>query len=41
LIAKERGLVKNIGPIVERMRNEGYWLSEDVIRAARTLAGEE
>lgn len=40
LLAKEKGLVANIVPFVEALRNKGYWLSDGVISAARRLAGE-
>lgn len=40
LRAKERGLVPNIGSITEELRDNGYWLSDDIIKVAKKLAGE-
>lgn len=40
LLAKERGLVANIGQLIEELRNKGYWLSDEVIEVAKRLAGE-
>ena len=33
-------LVTNVVPLVEELRDNGYWLSEEVINVARWLAGE-
>jgi uncharacterized protein len=40
LSAKERGLVGKITPLVEELREKGYWLSDEVIRVTRKLAKE-
>lgn len=41
LMLKEKGLVEDVGPIIEELRNKGYWISDEVINVARRLAGEE
>jgi len=38
--AKEKGVVKNVGSSLEELRDNGYWLSDDVIKAAKKLAGQ-
>jgi predicted nucleic acid-binding protein len=39
--AKARGLIAEVGPLLERLRQEaGFYLSDRVIRDARTLCGE-
>ena len=38
LLAKEKGLVGNVGSIIEELRNHGYWLSDEVIGVAKHLA---
>ena len=40
LSAKERGLLRNVGAAIEELRAAGYWLSDEVLEAARQLAGE-
>jgi predicted nucleic acid-binding protein len=40
LIAKEKRLIKDVGLLIEELRNKGYWLSDEVINVARKLAGE-
>jgi predicted nucleic acid-binding protein len=40
LLAKERGLVRRVGPLFEELRQAGYWLSEDIIGIAKGIAGE-
>ncbi len=40
LLAKEKGLVTNITSLIESIRNNGYWLSDEVIDVAKRLAGE-
>ena len=40
LLAKERGLVEKVTPLIERIRGTGYWLSDEVVEIARRLAGE-
>ena len=41
LLAKEKSIIQKIGPLLDEMRNQGYWLSDKVIDAARQLAGEK
>jgi predicted nucleic acid-binding protein len=40
LLAKERGILKDVGPLIDELRNKGYWLSDELILLARRLAGE-
>jgi len=40
LLAKEKGLVENIGPLIENLRHNGYWISDEIMQIARKLAGE-
>ncbi len=40
LLAKEKELVENVVPLIEELRDKGYWLSDEVIDVARRLAGE-
>jgi predicted nucleic acid-binding protein len=40
LLAKERGILKDVGLLIEELRNKGYWLSDELIVLARRLAGE-
>jgi predicted nucleic acid-binding protein len=40
LLAKEKGLVNRVGPLIEELREAGYWLSDEVVEVARKLAGE-
>ena len=40
LLAKEKGLVDCVGPLIEGLRESGYWLSDGIVAAARKLAGE-
>lgn len=40
LVSKDKGLVENVGALIEELRNNGYWLSDEVIGIARRLAGE-
>ncbi|MCG2759104.1 MAG: DUF3368 domain-containing protein [Desulfobacteraceae bacterium] len=40
LISKEKKLIKDVGLLIEELRNKGYWLSDEVINVARKLAGE-
>lgn len=41
LLAKKKGLIKNVTEIIEEMRNNGYWLSDEVINTTKIYAGEE
>jgi len=38
--AKTRGLIDAVVPVLEEMREKGYFLGEKVIDAARAQAGE-
>ena len=40
ILAKKRGLVERVVPLIEGIRLNGYWLSDEVIGIARRLAGE-
>jgi predicted nucleic acid-binding protein len=40
LLAKEKGLVNRVGSMIEELREAGYWLSDEVVEAAKKLAGE-
>jgi uncharacterized protein len=40
LLAKERGLVAKVGPVIEELREAGYWLSDEIITIAKEMAGE-
>lgn len=40
LLAKEKGLIKNITSLIQSIRNNGYWLSDEVIDVSKRLAGE-
>jgi hypothetical protein len=39
-MAKKMGLVENIGSLLQQLRANGYWLSEEVVAVARKLAEE-
>ena len=38
--SKEKGLVNRVGSLIEELRESGYWLSDEVAKAAKKLAGE-
>ena len=40
VVAQEMGFVESVGPLIEDLRNNGYWLSDDLITTAKRLAGE-
>jgi predicted nucleic acid-binding protein len=40
LLAKEKGLVQRVEPLLEELRESGYWLSDEVVEVARKLADE-
>ena len=40
ILAKRKGLIENVVPLLEALRETGYWLSEEVIKIAKKLAGE-
>lgn len=41
LLAKEKGLLESIGPLIDKLRDQGYWLSDEVVEITKRLAGEE
>ncbi len=41
LLAKEKGILKEVGSLIDELRNQGYWLSDELVILARRLAGEE
>jgi predicted nucleic acid-binding protein len=40
LLAKEKRMVEKISPLLEELCDKGYWLSDEVARVAKRLAGE-
>jgi predicted nucleic acid-binding protein len=40
LLAKEKGVLEKIGPVLDELRALGYWLSDKVIEVAKELSGE-
>ncbi len=40
LKSKEKGLIQNFTAIAEELRQNGYWLSDDIVEIAKKLAGE-
>ena len=40
LVAKEKGFVESVGTHIKELRNNGYWLSDDIMKTAIKLAGE-
>jgi len=40
LLAKKKGLIDNVGTLLQELRTAGYWLSDEVITVARKLAEE-
>jgi predicted nucleic acid-binding protein len=40
LLAKEKGLVQRVEPLLEELRESGYWLSDEIVEAAMKLAEE-
>jgi len=41
LQAKEKGILKNIGPLIDILRKQGYWISDEVADIAKHLANEK
>ncbi len=41
IMAKEKGLIANIEQVLDKIRNNGYWLSDKIIDFAILLAGEK
>ena len=40
LLAKQKGLIAEVYPLLETLRLQGYWLSDAVLEKVRRLAGE-
>ncbi len=40
LLAKEKGILEKIGPLLVELRDKGYWLSDNVLQTAQSLAKE-
>ena len=40
VLAKRRGLLTSVGEGIEKLRNSGLWLSDDIVRILKTQAGE-
>ena len=40
LLARGKRMVEKISPLLEELRDKGYWLSDEVLQAAKRLAGE-
>ena len=38
--AKQQGLVPAVRPLLEQIRRNGYWLSDEVVQLVSRLAGE-
>lgn len=39
-LAREKGALEKIGPVLDELRVQGYWLSDKVIAVAKELSGE-
>jgi predicted nucleic acid-binding protein len=40
LLAKQKGLITEVLPLLETLRHQGYWLSDTMLDEVRRLAGE-
>ncbi len=40
VLAKEKGLVERVGPLLDELVQAGYWLSDEIVGIAKRLAGE-
>jgi uncharacterized protein len=40
LEARRRGALERVAPVLNRIRHNGYWLSDELVRVALTMAGE-
>lgn len=40
LLGKERGLIRRVDTLLDELKQNGYWLSEEVVGKAKELAGE-
>lgn len=41
LIAKEKGLVDDIKPLIEQLRDAGYWLSDEILEIVKRLEDQD
>ncbi len=41
LLAKEKGILENIGSLIDELRNQGYWISDEIADLAKSFAGEK
>ena len=41
LLAKEKGIIKNIELLIDGLRIQGYWISDEIAEIAKHLAGEK
>jgi predicted nucleic acid-binding protein len=41
LLAKEKGILENIGKLIDELRSQGYWISDEIADIAKALAGEK
>ena len=41
LLAKGKALIGRIGPLIDKLRQQGYWLSDDVVEISKRLADEK
>lgn len=41
LLAKEKGILDNISSLICELRNQGYWISDEITNIARHLANEK
>src|SRR4030066_347567 len=41
LLAKEKGILENIALLIDELRSQGYWISDEVANLAKGLAGEK
>lgn len=41
LLAKEKGILDNISSLIYELRNQGYWISDEIANIARHLANEK
>ena len=40
LLAKEREIITKVSELISELREQGYWLSDDIVKIAKRLAGE-
>lgn len=40
LVAKQRQLITSVNPLLEQARTQGYWLADDLLEIAKSLANE-